>query len=171
MADSNTKLKKVKKTKKTEMAAPEHTESAAKATKSKDVDKKPKKRKAEVTDEALPAAQVRMHGNRRLSREPLQRIMSLHSHVCVSMSQPAKKKKAKKAATPSPAASGSGDSAASDQSLVVPAPETDASAPPTEPADPLAIDNFALSPAIKGLLRKKGIETLFPIQVAPVAAV
>ena len=81
------------------------------------------------------------------------------------MSQPVKKKKAKKAATPSPAASGSGDSAASDQSLVVPAPETDAAAPPTEPADPLAIDNFALSPAIKGLLRKKGIEALFQIQV------
>jgi hypothetical protein len=101
----------------------------------------------------------------RLWRELLQRIMSPDPHVRDGLSQPAKKKKAKKAATPSPAASASGDSAASDQSLVVPAPETDAAAPPIEPADPLTIDNFALSPAIKGLLRKKGIEALFPIQV------
>ena len=79
--------------------------------------------------------------------------------------QPVKKKKKAKLPTPSPAASGSGDSAASDQSLVVSAPETDAAAPPPQPADPLAIDNFALSPAIKALLRKKGIEALFQIQV------
>ena len=83
------------------------------------------------------------------------------------MSQPpVKKKKKAKLPTPSPAASGSGDSAASDQSLVVSAPETDAAEPPAQPADPLAIDNFALSPAIKALLRKKGIEALFPIQVS-----
>jgi len=82
------------------------------------------------------------------------------------MSQPVKKKKKAKLPTPSPAASGSGDSAASDQSLVVSAPETDAAEPPAQPADPLAIDNFALSPAIKALLRKKGIEALFQIQVS-----
>ena len=88
------------------------------------------------------------------------------------MSQPVKKKKKAKLPTPSPAASGSGDSAVSDQSLVVSAPETDAAEPPAQPADPLAIDNFALSAAIKALLRKKGIEALFPIQVgfAPAAA-
>ncbi len=85
------------------------------------------------------------------------------------MSQPVKKKKKAKLPTPSPAASGSGDSAASDQSLVVSAPETDAAEPPAQPADPLAIDNFALSPAIKALLRKKGIEALFQIQVSLLA--
>ena len=71
--------------------------------------------------------------------------------------EPVKKKKAKKAEPeakgPSPAGS---DSAESEQCAL------DIS--DSKPADPLAIENFRLSPAVKALLRQKGIEALFNIQ-------
>lgn len=35
---------------------------------------------------------------------------------------------------------------------------------PPKPVNPLAIDNFRLSESVKGLLREKGIESLFSIQ-------
>ena len=61
-----------------------------------------------------------------------------------------------------PAVSASG-SEASEQSTVPPAAVIEAE--PEKEADPMALDNFALSPQVKVLLRKKGIESLFPIQV------
>ena len=41
----------------------------------------------------------------------------------------------------------------------------------SKPADPLALDNFRLSPAIKDLLRQKGIESLFNIQAQTLTSV
>ena len=78
--------------------------------------------------------------------------------------EPVKKKKAKKAEPeakgPSPAGS---DSAESEQCAL------DIS--DSKPADPLAIDNFRLSPAVKALLRQKGIEALFHIQAQTLTSV
>ena len=78
--------------------------------------------------------------------------------------EPAKKKKVKKAEPeakgPSPAGS---DSAESEQCAL------DIS--DSKPADPLAIDNFRLSPAVKALLRQKGIEALFNIQAQTLTSV
>ena len=78
--------------------------------------------------------------------------------------EPVKKKKVKKAEPeskgPSPAGS---DSAESEQCAL------DIS--DSKPADPLAIDNFRLSPAVKALLRQKGIESLFNIQAQTLTSV
>lgn len=78
--------------------------------------------------------------------------------------EPAKKKKVKKAEPeskgPSPAGS---DSAESEQCAL------DVS--DSKPADPLALDNFRLSAAIKALLRQKGIESLFNIQAQTLTSV
>ena len=78
--------------------------------------------------------------------------------------EPVKKKKAKKAEPeskgPSPAGS---DSAESEQCAL------DIS--DSKPADPLTIDNFRLSPAVKALLRQKGIESLFNIQAQTLTSV
>ena len=42
--------------------------------------------------------------------------------------------------------------------------EAPAPAPAPAPANPLAVDNFRLSPEVKAVLKKKGIESLFDIQ-------
>lgn len=44
-------------------------------------------------------------------------------------------------------------------------------APAAAPANPLALDNFALSAPVKSLLRAKGIESLFDIQASCLPAV
>lgn len=67
--------------------------------------------------------------------------------------EPKKAKKSKKSKDAAP----SSDSDASEQTQQPPA-----AAPPA--ADPLSLDNFALSEPVKSLLRAKGIEALFPIQ-------
>lgn len=66
----------------------------------------------------------------------------------------------------------SGGSSASDQSTIEAAPgstaETKEATVVEEPApvaDPMALDNFALSAPVKKQLHAKGIESLFPIQV------
>ena len=78
--------------------------------------------------------------------------------------EPVKKKKVKKAeaATKGPSPAGS-DSAESEQCAL------DISE--SKPADPLALDNFRLSPAVKTLLRQKGIESLFSIQAQTLTSV
>ena len=80
-----------------------------------------------------------------------------------------KQKKAAKAAEASPEATPSTSSSQSDQSTVNAAvavsPPVTAATEPASEADPLALDNFSLSPEIKQLLIKKGIKALFPIQV------
>ena len=79
-------------------------------------------------------------------------------------SEPVKKKKMKKVEPeskgPSPAAS---DSADSEQCAL--------EISDSKPADPLALDNFRLSPAVKALLREKGIESLFSIQAQTLTSV
>ena len=67
-----------------------------------------------------------------------------------------------KVETPAVSASGS---EASEQCIVAPEAVVEAVEPVKE-VDPMALDNFALSPQVKVLLRKKGIESLFPIQVS-----
>lgn len=81
--------------------------------------------------------------------------------------QAPKPKKVKKSKDATPAAPASVDSGASDQSAVPPVETAEPmeAEEPEKPADPLALDNFALSAGVKALLRKKGIESLFPIQV------
>jgi ATP-dependent RNA helicase DDX21 len=76
--------------------------------------------------------------------------------------EPVKKKKKAKTEDPPPS-SGASDSADSEQFLaeVLP-PEAEPEA--AAPADPLALDNFRLSEGVKGLLREKGIHSLFSIQ-------
>ena len=78
--------------------------------------------------------------------------------------EPVKKKKVKKfepeSKGPSPAAS---DSADSEQCAL--------EISDSKPADPLALDNFRLSPAVKALLREKGIESLFSIQAQTLTSV
>lgn len=63
----------------------------------------------------------------------------------------------------------SNSSSQSDQSVVDAAvavsPPSTAAAEPAAEADPLALDNFNLSPAVKKQLHDKGIKALFPIQV------
>ena len=61
---------------------------------------------------------------------------------------------------PSPAAS---DSADSEQCAL--------EISDSKPADPLALDNFRLSPAVKALLREKGIDALFSIQAQTLTSV
>lgn len=87
---------------------------------------------------------------------------------------PAKKKRKKdKAAAPAEQpATPSSSSDASAQSNIeaaveVSPPATAAAEPAVEEADPLVLDNFALSPPVKKLLIQKGINALFPIQVWP----
>ncbi len=41
----------------------------------------------------------------------------------------------------------------------------------SKPADPLALDNFRLSPAVKALLQQKGIKSLFNIQAQTLTSV
>lgn len=83
-----------------------------------------------------------------------------------------KQKKAAKAAEATPEATPSTSSSQSDQSTVNAAvavsPPVTAATEPASEADPLALDNFSLSPEIKQLLIKKGIKALFPIQVPAV---
>ena len=78
--------------------------------------------------------------------------------------EPVKKKKVKKVEPeskgPSPAAS---DSADSEQCAL--------EISDSKPADPLALDNFRLSPAVKALLREKGIASLFSIQAQTLTSV
>ena len=73
------------------------------------------------------------------------------------------KKRQKAKAEEAPPSSGASDSADSEQFLaeVLP-PEAEAAAPVA--ADPLALDNFRLTAGVKGLLREKGIQSLFSIQ-------
>ena len=78
--------------------------------------------------------------------------------------EPVKKRKVRKiepeSKGPSPAAS---DSADSEQCAL--------EISDSKPADPLALDNFRLSPAVKTLLREKGIESLFSIQAQTLTSV
>ena len=78
--------------------------------------------------------------------------------------EPVKKKKVKKvdpeSKGPSPAAS---DSADSEQCAL--------ELSDSKPEDPLALDNFRLSPAVKALLREKGIGALFSIQAQTLTSV
>lgn len=84
-----------------------------------------------------------------------------------------KKRKVKAAEAAAAPMDTSGGSSASDQSTIEAAPtprstaETKAAVAdePAPVADPMALDNFALSAPVKKLLRAKCIEGLFPIQV------
>lgn len=78
-----------------------------------------------------------------------------------------KQKKAEQPATPSTSSSQSDQSVidATDAAVAVSPPVTAAAEVAAE-ADPLALDNFSLSPAVKKLLNDKGIKALFPIQVS-----
>lgn len=85
-----------------------------------------------------------------------------------------KKRKAEEAAADAPAAAEdkaarkAKKKAAGETAGAAAAAAADAAAPaaaaPAAAADPLALDNFALSEPVKSLLRAKGIEALFPIQ-------
>ena len=92
------------------------------------------------------------------------RKAATEADAVVSVEVVKKKKKVKKnepeSKGPSPAGS---DSAESEQCAL------DVS--DSKPADPLALDNFRLSPAIKDLLRQKGIESLFSIQAQTLTSV
>lgn len=90
--------------------------------------------------------------------------------------QTAKKvKKQKKATKVEQPAEPSTSSSQSDQSVVDAAvavsPPVTAAAESVEEKDPLALDNFNLSPAVKKLLNEKGIKALFPIQVCALGRV
>jgi ATP-dependent RNA helicase DDX21 len=115
-------------------------------------DKKVKKQKGTDTGEVT------------VEKKKKKRKAETEADAVVSDEPVKKKKKVKKSEPeskgPSPAGS---DSAESEQCAL------DVS--DSKPADPLALDNFRLSPAIKGLLRQKGIESLFNIQAQTLTSV
>ena len=74
-----------------------------------------------------------------------------------------KKIKADKLQSPAPSVD---DSIASEDTTLSAGDE-----PAAPPADPLAVDNFRLSPAVKAVLKTKGIQSLFEIQAQTLAHV
>lgn len=108
-----------------------------------------------------------------LPAQPFTFYCVLHTQTATPK-DPAKKKrkKEKAAAAEEQPATPSSSSDASAQSNIEAAtevsPPATAAAEPVAEADPLALDNFALSPAVKKLLVGKGINGLFPIQVTSV---
>ena len=115
-------------------------------------DKKVKKQKGTDTGEVI------------VEKKKKKRKAKTEADAVVSDEPVEKKKKVKNSEPerkgPSPAGS---DSAESEQCAL------DVS--DSKPADPLALDNFRLSPAIKDLLRQKGIESLFTIQAQTLTSV
>ena len=82
----------------------------------------------------------------------------------VETDEPVKKKKASKAEPESKGPSSAGSDSAESEQCALDISES-------KPADPLALDNFRLSPGVKTLLRQKGIESLFSIQAQTLTSV
>ena len=82
----------------------------------------------------------------------------------VETDEPVKKKKADKAEPESKGPSSAGSDSAESEQCALDISES-------KPADPLALDNFRLSPGVKALLRQKGIESLFSIQAQTLTSV
>ena len=88
---------------------------------------------------------------RRYRKPPSRRRPDANCEYCLQ----AKKAKAE----PTPPASD-----ASDDTAIMSGDEDSAPTTPAQPADPLSVDNFALSEGVKAALRTKQIKSLFDIQ-------